>query len=58
MIEQCLDQLPPKLQSDIVYLLLLAPSDLVTSSDLGQKPEKLGEYMFNLEFKDPNLSTF
>jgi hypothetical protein len=50
MVEPFIDQLPASTQSDIVNLVLLAPSEF-------NQPEKsLREFMQNIEFENPSRS--
>lgn len=50
LVESFIDQLPPSTQSDIVNLVLLAPSEF-------DQPEKsLREFMQNVEFENPSRS--
>ncbi|MBM4091974.1 MAG: hypothetical protein FJ276_21465 [Planctomycetes bacterium] len=50
LVEPFIDQLPASTQSDIVNLVLLAPSEF-------DRPEKsLREFMQNVEFENPSRS--
>ena len=50
LVEPYLDQLPPKIQQDIVFLLTFAPSDMQ------RPPATFREFMRNVEFVHPSPS--
>ncbi|MFT5526837.1 MAG: hypothetical protein ACI9G1_004935 [Pirellulaceae bacterium] len=50
IVEPVIDKLPPSTQSDIVSLVLLAPSEFDQPSDT------LREFMLNTEFENPSPS--
>lgn len=50
MVEPFLEQLPERIQADIVNLFTFAPSELQ------QTPKTLREFLLNTEFEDPSPS--
>jgi hypothetical protein len=50
MVEPYLEQLPERIQADIMNLFTFAPSELQ------QPPKSLREFMKNIEFDDPSPS--